>query len=486
MNQRPQLQKAIGKLGFFSLAFGSMIGVGWLTGIKGWLVDAGPVGAILAFSMGGALMLAIGFCYAKVMEMLPVSGGEVAYAYKAFGTGESFLIGWFLTFGYLSVSAFEAVSIGIVVSYLIPFDYWPCYVIADTTVYLSHLLLAAALTALIAFVNFRGVGIATVFQSFLTLLLVVCTGAFVIAGIANGSLANLEPLFGSAEGKAGLTGILAVFVTVPFWFVGFDTIPQAAEERTDGVSANKLGQVLLWSIVGATLFYAAVILSVAMVTPLASIQGEDLPTAAAFEKAFDSPLLAQLVLLVALIGLLTSWNGFFLSGTRVLFALGRGHVIHPIFGQPHPRFGTPWAAILFAALITTAGAFLGKPAVLVLVNVGSVCIAIAFFGVTLSLTAILKRSKTFVSPLTWILIGIAMIGSLLILLAMLIPGSPAAFPLDAWEWRILGILSVLGGIVWLLSSRQRGSITEAERKRLILNDQNPDEQNPDDSDLAHN
>jgi cbb3-type cytochrome oxidase subunit 3 len=79
-----------------------------------------------------------------------------------------------------------------------------------------------------------------------------------------------------------------------------------------------------------------------------------------------------------------------------------------------------------------------------------------------------------------------MIGSLLILLAMLIPGSPAAFPLDAWEWRILGILSVLGGIVWLLSSRQRGSITEAERKRLILNDQNSDEQNPDDSDLAHN
>ena len=478
MNERPQLQKAIGKLGFFSLAFGSMIGVGWLTGVKGWLEDAGPVGAILAFALGGTLMLAIGFCYAKVMQMLPVSGGEVAYAYKAFGTGESFLIGWFLTFGYLSVSAFEAVSIGIVVSYLVPFDHWPLYEIDGTTVYLSHLLLAAGLTTLIAFLNFRGVGLATVFQSILTSLLVLCTGAFVIAGITNGSLNNLEPMFGVAEGKVGFAGVLAVFVTVPFWFVGFDTIPQAAEERTDKVSANKLGRILLWSIVGATFFYTAVILSVAMATPLASIQDTELPTAAAFEKAFESPLLAQLVLLVALIGLLTSWNGFFLSGTRVLFAMGRGHVIHPALGRPHARFGTPAAAILFAALVTIAGAFLGKPAVLVLVNVGSVCIALAFFGVTLSLSAILLRSGQAISPITWMLISIAMLGSLLILLVMLIPGSPAAFPFDAWEWPILAALSTLGGVVWVLSRRQRGSITEEERTRLILDEQNPEKSRP--------
>ena len=471
MNQRPQLQKAIGKFGFFSLAFGSMIGVGWLTGVKGWLENAGPGGAILAFALGGALMLAIGFCYAKVMEMLPVSGGEVAYAYKAFGTGESFLIGWFLTFGYLSVSAFEAVSIGIVLSYLMPFDYWPLYVIQDETVYLSHLLLAAGLTALIAFVNFRGVGMATILQSILTLLLVTCTASFVIAGITNGSFANLEPMFGSAEGQTGLKGVLAVFITVPFWFVGFDTIPQAAEERTDSVSANKLGRVLLWSIVGATCFYAAVILSVAMVTPLASIQGEDLPTAAAFEKAFESPALARMVLLVALVGLLTSWNGFFLSGTRVLFAMGRGHVIHPAFGRPHARFGTPALAILFAALITVAGAFLGKPAVLVLVNVGSACIALAFLGVTLSLSVILRRSGKSISALTWVLIGTAMIGSLLILLAMLIPQSPVAFSMSSYEWPILAALSALGGVVWVLSRRQRGSITEAERTRLILDEQ---------------
>jgi hypothetical protein len=53
---------------------------------------------------------------------------------------------------------FEAVSIGIVAFYLVPLDFWPCYQVYGTTVYPSHLLLAGALTALIALVNVFGVG----------------------------------------------------------------------------------------------------------------------------------------------------------------------------------------------------------------------------------------------------------------------------------------------------------------------------------------
>jgi hypothetical protein len=92
-------------------------------------------------------------------------------------------------------------------------------------------------------------------------------------------------------------------------------------------------------------------------------------------------------------------------------------------------------------------------------------------GVTLSLSVILRQSDKSVSALTWVLIGTAMIGSLLILLAMLIPQSPVAFPLNSYEWPILAALSAIGGVVWVLSGRQRSSITEAERTRLILDEQ---------------
>ena len=120
MNERPQLKKAINGLGFFALAFGSMIGVGWITTLDNWFNSAGPGGAMIAFIAGGFLMLLIGLCYAELTPMMPVTGGEVAYAYKAFGTDKAFLVGWFLAFGYLSVSAFEAVSIGMVLGYLFP------------------------------------------------------------------------------------------------------------------------------------------------------------------------------------------------------------------------------------------------------------------------------------------------------------------------------------------------------------------------------
>ncbi|NJN41636.1 MAG: amino acid permease [Flammeovirgaceae bacterium] len=140
---RAALKKEIGKIGFFCLAFGAMIGVGWVTAMGPWLETAGPIGASVAFAIGGTLMIFIGFCYAEVTAMLPVSGGEVAYAYKAFGVKESFLVGWFLAFGYISVSAFEAISIGKITSYLFPnIDQWPLYSINGDVIYGSHLLLA--------------------------------------------------------------------------------------------------------------------------------------------------------------------------------------------------------------------------------------------------------------------------------------------------------------------------------------------------------
>ena len=156
--QRASLKREIGKIGFFCLAFGAMIGVGWVTAMGPWLKTAGPIGASIGFAIGGLLMLFIGFCYAEVTAMLPVSGGEVAYAYKAYDSSKSFIVGWFLSFGYISVSAFEAISIGKIMSYLFPsIDQWPLYSINGDVIYGSHLLLALFFVSLITYVNYIGV-----------------------------------------------------------------------------------------------------------------------------------------------------------------------------------------------------------------------------------------------------------------------------------------------------------------------------------------
>jgi len=474
---RPQLKKAISGLGFFALAFGSMIGVGWITALGGWFGSAGPGGAMLAFAAGGLLMLLIGLCYAELTPMFPVTGGEVAYAYKAFGTDKAFLVGWFLAFGYLSVSAFEAVSVGIVLTHLFPqLEFIPLYEIHGSQVHLSHLILAFLFTGLITWVNYRGVAVAMRLQVLLTLLLLVCTGLFVFAGIYYGDAGNLKPLVAGITSTDSWKGILAVFVTAPFWFVGFDTIPQAAEERASAQTVRRLGLYILLAIAGATLFYIVVMLAAGMANPwqaTAAIPSKDLPTAAALQQAFQSRALKNLVLSAGLIGLLTSWNGFFLAGTRVLFSLGRGRIIDARFGQAHTRYGTPTRAILFSGVVTALAACLGKGSIGAFIHVGSFCIAIAFLGVSLSLLQLRNKlpaaNRPYRLPAGRLVACLAAAGSLLILLAMIVPGSPEVlvWPL---EWIILLTLCLGGAVFWGLGRRQRRETDETERARLILNE----------------
>jgi len=470
---RPELKKDISGFGFFALAFGSMIGVGWITALGGWFEQAGPVGAIVAFAAGGTLMLIIGLCYAEVTPMLPVTGGEVAYAYKAYGTSKAFIIGWFLAFGYLSVSAFEAISVGLVLSFLLPqIDIFPLYEIAGSTVYATHLLLAFVFTGFITGINYFGVGIASRVQIVLTVLFLLCAVLFVVSGIASGEVGNLAPYFGdSALGSGGLAGMLAVFVTVPFWYVGFDTIPQAAEERRENSPLHRLGLYVVLAIICSTLFYIAIILGAGMAGPWRDIVGEELPTAAAFSAAFESQWLVRLVLIAGLIGLLTSWNGFFLAGSRVLFSLGRGRIIHESFGQAHAKYGTPTTAVLFSGLVTFLSALLGRGAIIAFVDVGSFCIALAFLGVALSLIQLRKKFPDLERPYRMpggnALAYVAAAGSLFILFVMLVPGSTSrlVWPL---EWLILGTLSITGIGFWFAARGYRQRVSEDDRARLIL------------------
>lgn len=472
IKERASLKREISKAGFFCLAFGAMIGVGWVTAMGPWLRMAGPIGASIGFALGGILMLFIGFCYAEVTAMLPVSGGEVAYAYKAFDTNKSFIVGWFLSFGYLSVSAFEAVSIGKITSYLFPaIDRWPLYSINGDQIFGSHLLLAFVIVSLITWINYVGVQGSMRFQVYLTIAFLAIVCVVVVAALFKSDVANLKPYFAETSGGGIIGGIVGVFATVPFWLVGFDTIPQGAEEAKASVSYRTIGLLIIISIVAAVLFYMLLIISTAMVGDWQSLLGSELLTAKAFELAFGSQWVVDGILVAIIIGLLTSWNGFFLAGSRVLFAMGRGRIITPSFGKSHPKYGTPYYAVLFSGIITILAALLGRGAMVAFVDVGSFCIAAAFLGVSFSFLKLRKsfphQHRPYRTPGGKITGYISIVGSIIILLAISLPGSPAAlvWPL---EWLILIGLSALGILFWIISKKSRQATTKEERDYLIL------------------
>jgi len=300
---------------------------------------------------------------------------------------------------------------------------------------------------------------------------VLVTVVFIVAGFATGEVANLKPLFASREGHSWLGGFLAVFVTVPFWFVGFDTIPQAAEEAHASVTPRRLAFLILGSIAAAILFYVVLVFSVTICAPRGDIGGADLPAAAAFEAAFESKIFVNFVLDAALLGLFTSWNGFFLAGSRVLFSLGRGRIIPESIGQTHTRFQTPHRAVLLTGLLTLLAPLLGRQALLALVNAGSLCIVVAFLGVALSVMRLRRVAPDMKRPYRMpggrLIPMLAISGSLMMLAAMVIPGSPAA---RAWprEIIILVVFVIVGIVFWFGGKRARAKTPVARRAYLIL------------------
>src|SRR2546423_15082208 len=60
---------------YFALAFGTMVGVGWLVLMDDWLGRSGPLGAAVGFALGGVILLPVGYVYGQWVQRLPDAAG---------------------------------------------------------------------------------------------------------------------------------------------------------------------------------------------------------------------------------------------------------------------------------------------------------------------------------------------------------------------------------------------------------------------------
>jgi APA family basic amino acid/polyamine antiporter len=454
----------------FTMAFGAIIGVAWIAMLGAWLATAGSLGAVVAFALGWALMLTIGLCYAEAASRVPAAGGSVAYAYAAFGVRTSFIVGWFIALAYVAITPFKAIFLGWVIDVLIPGSAGPVlYQVLGQPVHLISLLLGLCATLIIAWINYRGVAIVARFQMFVTYSLMALSLLFVGAGLVRGDAKNLAPYFAGPGTGGAVLGVLAVLGTAPFWFAGFDSIPQAMEERRADVSPRMVKRVILFAITAAFVFYAAVIVSCAMVLPRAQLLQLDLPASSVFRSAFGSRLLEKLVLLCGLLGIVTGWNAMMFSAARVLFAMGRARMLPGGFGVLHARYGTPANAVLFVCGIGIIGTLLGRGAIAPIVNAVGAIFGFVFFVVSVGVlrlryTASVETYRMPAQACVPVIAATAAGGMLVMVLQQTYRAARGALPV---EWAILLGWLALGGAFWAITARARNAITEAERTALI-------------------
>ena len=475
MNLAPRktLAKSMSYGDYIALGLGTIIGVGWVVLAGDWLVRGGPLGAILGFLIGGLILGAVGLCYAELAPALPVAGGAVAFGYKAFGTGTSFLTGWFLSFAYITVCPFEAVAIGWIIENLIPsLRSQALYSIGNYEVSIVSIIAGVVSILFIAALNYRGIRSTARFQTFSTVLMIVCAAIFALVAIVKGSFSNLRPLFaGDGSIAASFGSILAVMGIVPFFMSGFDTIAQGSEESGNQINPRNIGRAVLLSIAAGALFYAIVILALSVCLPWKESVHLDMPTASVLKVAFGYGWAQKLVLFTAFLGLVTSFNGCFLAGCRVVFAMGRGGLLPRALGDVQGKYKTPYKAIFFVSLITLIGPFLGRTSLNPIVNVGSLAYVCGWFMTCLSAVRLRRLAPQLNRPFRvkrkiFLYLGTLVSGALILL--MIVPGSSAqlAWPL---EYAILATWMLLGfiGYRWRRASKD---MDDKERAYQILGD----------------
>ena len=257
-----EFDKVLGAWDILVIAFGAMIGWGWVVSSGDWIGTGGVVGAAIGFVIGGIMVFFVGLTYAELTGAMPQCGGEHVFSHRAMGPMGSFVCTWAIILGYVSVVCFEACALPTIITYIYPpFLKGYLYTVAGFDIYASWLAVAVIVALIMTYVNIRGVKTAAILQTILTVIIGTVGIILIAASAVNGDMANLTPQCFVVDSTGSMIkSILAVAVVTPFYFIGFDVIPQAAEEIN--VPLKKIGKILVLSIVLAVVFYAFVILAV--------------------------------------------------------------------------------------------------------------------------------------------------------------------------------------------------------------------------------
>ena len=459
------LERKLSAVNVWALALGCIIGWGaFVMPGNTFLVKAGPLGTAIAMGAAAVIMIIIAFNYHYMINRFPVAGGEFTYAQRAFGRGHGFVCSWFLSLSYLAIVPLNATALALIGRNLLGgvFQVGFHYTVAGYDVYWGEILLATTALVLFAWLAKRGVKGSGRFQTLLTFVLVGGVALVSAAALLSpaASWEKLSPAF--APTGSEVSGVLAVIAVSPWAFVGFDTVPQAAEEYR--FSPKKTRVIMIVSI----LFGATVYVALNTVTAAAVPQGYDnwaayiadlsacsglqaLPTFHAAKRLLgDAGLLV--IGAAVLAAILSGIVGFYMAASRLLYAMARDNTLPAWFARLDGKSRTPGNAILFVMGVSLIAPFFGRTALGWIVDMSSIGAAIGY-GYTSA--AALKYARQERNRFVTVTGAAGTLLSLVFVGLLLVPVPALGCSLGGESWICLAAWSVLGLLFSVLSGRKR-------------------------------
>lgn len=445
-HNRMTLSRVLGRTDIIAMGFGTMIGWSWVMMATTWLTNAGFLGAILAFGVGGGIILLIGLIYGELTAALPIAGGEFVFAYRAMGRKAAVFVGWLMAMAYLGVAAWEGIALATAVDAILPIpSAGPCWEIAGYPIHLSWALIGVFGALIITVLNFIGLKRAMLFQVMATAALIVIVLVVLFGGIAFGSVDNIGTLFGSRS------GFYYVFLMVPAMMIGFEVVPQSSEEMN--INPRSIGRMVIVCIVISMIWYLLMVTGTALAAPVEIRSSGIIPMADVGVYVFKEEMFYMVILFGGILGILTTWNGFFISATRLIFAMGRVRVIPPVFGLLHPKYKTPWAATLLVGGICVLTPLLGRNALIWFIDTSSFCALGSYVFVAISYVILKRREPELERPLRirgGVVFGIFVLLITVVYLVLYVISKCQGMIIDP-AFVITGIWMAMGIILFIIS-----------------------------------
>jgi APA family basic amino acid/polyamine antiporter len=328
------LKKRVGLVGVVMLGAGTAIGVSIFSVLSPAAKVAGS-GLLVTVVLAALPMILFAVIYSFLSSALPKSGASYEWPRRFLHPSIGFLIAWLRILA--NVGAIVVLAL-VLVNYLS----------AVVTLPLRPAM-AAVITA-IFLLNYLGVQVAARAQTLLMVLLLAALGLFVFYGAPDVRLDRIGSVF--APGWGAIAAALPLMISL---FLGIESSAEIGEEVEHAERTLPLGIALAIALT-AIVYFAVSSTALGLLGPerLAASPAPLLDAA----KASMGRLAVPVIVGAATVSILKTLNATALTFSRSLFAMGRAGAFPPLFAAIHPRFGTPYGALLFAYCAAMIGLFL--------------------------------------------------------------------------------------------------------------------------------
>ncbi len=397
----------------------------------------------LAFLFALITIALVSYAFIQFNKHFSSSGSVMAFTTASLGPKIGFLSGWALLLTYLAFCGCNAAEVGAFLQNLL----------SMFSVNVSWILIAVITTVVVILLSYLDVRVSTRTMLILEVISVCFVLTLTIIILSRGGAAHhltLKPFtFNGVPFSA--VGLASVFAFLSF--AGFEGASSMGEETKNPTRVIPLAIMCAVFITG--IFYVLVTYAQSVGFGLGADGVKAFANSSAplgdLAKAFVSPAFAAIIMLGATLSAFSCFLGTVATASRMLFAMGRDGFAHRSLGEVHPKYGSPYVALVIVMVVSIicvacTSYVPGIDAFGYLGTIGVLSLLLAYLVTQIGGMAYFTKKKIW-SVAGWMfpigILAIIMLGYTLWSNIWPIPAPPMNyFPYGVIAWIIIGIVLV--------------------------------------------